>query len=93
MHRSKYFSYIDGLRAISVFLVFFYHLWPEKISGGYLGVDIFFVISGLVISKSIFEEKLITGKIQLYNFYVRRIKRIFPALIVVVVSTTSLYFF
>lgn len=73
--------------------MFLYHLIPNKITGGFLGVDIFFVISGLVISRSIFEEKFRTGRFQLIDFYIRRAKRIFPILFFVVILTILTYFY
>ena len=82
---SKDFSYrsdIDGLRAIAVLSVFAFHLAPDQVSGGFVGVDIFFVISGFLISSIIYKE-LESGTFSVAEFYVRRIRRIFPALIVV----------
>ena len=76
---------IDGLRAISILLVLAYHAFPEVIPGGYIGVDIFFVISGYLITKIILEE-INNQSFSLLNFYSRRIKRIFPALILVLFS-------
>jgi peptidoglycan/LPS O-acetylase OafA/YrhL len=58
----QYLNYIDALRAISVVLVIFFHLNPEYFSLGYLGVDIFFVISGYVITNSIYEQQLVKNK-------------------------------
>ena len=92
MAKINYLGFIDGLRGISVALVFLFHLIPEKFSGGFLGVDIFFVISGFVISKSLFEEKKKTGKFQLIKFYIRRFKRIFPVLFFVIIFCTIFYF-
>lgn len=74
---------IQFLRAISVILVFFYHLKIEFFKFGYLGVDIFFVISGYVITSRLFDELIKTNKIKFTEFYTRRIKRIFPVLIFV----------
>jgi peptidoglycan/LPS O-acetylase OafA/YrhL len=73
---------IDGLRAISVLAVVGFHAAPGLISGGFIGVDIFFVISGYLISKIIFES-LDKGTFSFSEFYSRRIRRIFPALIFV----------
>ncbi len=80
----KYRTEIDGLRAIAVLSVFFFHLQPEMVPGGFLGVDIFFVISGYLITGIILRENLL-GTFSFGNFYARRIKRIFPALFVVIV--------
>lgn len=92
MNKTSYLGSIDGLRAISITLVFLYHLVPQIISGGFLGVDVFFVISGYVISKSLFEERNKTGKFELIKFYIRRFKRIFPILFLVTTFSILLYF-
>jgi len=73
---------IDGLRAIAVLLVVGFHAFPGLLPGGYIGVDIFFVISGYLITGLILHE-LETKQFSFTAFYARRIKRIFPALIVV----------
>ena len=74
-------QHIQFLRAISVLLVFFYHLKLEIFSFGFLGVDIFFVISGYVITSRLYEELENKNRIDFISFYVRRIKRIFPVLV------------
>ena len=76
---------IDGLRAIAVVSVILYHaninIFNYKIfSGGFVGVDIFFVISGYLITSLILKELKITGKFSFLNFYQRRARRILPAL-------------
>ncbi|MGI4777119.1 MAG: acyltransferase family protein [Janthinobacterium lividum] len=76
---------IDGLRAIAVVSVVAFHAFPEWIKGGFVGVDIFFVISGFLISKIIFQN-LDRGTFSFADFYARRIKRIFPALLLVLVA-------
>jgi peptidoglycan/LPS O-acetylase OafA/YrhL len=81
----KYRLDIDGLRAIAVLSVVFYHAFPSWIRGGFIGVDIFFVISGFLISTILFEN-LDKGTFSFAEFYVRRIKRIFPALIIVLIA-------
>ncbi|MBB3212984.1 peptidoglycan/LPS O-acetylase OafA/YrhL [Herbaspirillum sp. Sphag1AN] len=84
-----YRSDIDGLRAIAVLGVLGFHASPFHIRGGFVGVDIFFVISGYLISKIIF-EKLDKGTFSFGNFYASRIKRILPALILVLAATLVL---
>jgi len=75
----KYRPDIDGLRALAVLSVVLYHAFPLALRGGYVGVDIFFVISGYLISSILFAE-FAKGKFSLAGFYGRRIRRIFPAL-------------
>ncbi|MCA3238995.1 MAG: acyltransferase [Curvibacter sp.] len=79
---SAYRADIDGLRAIAVLAVLAYHAFPSALPGGFVGVDIFFVISGYLISRHILEE-LATRSFSLRSFYARRVRRIFPALILV----------
>jgi len=81
----KYRPDIDGLRAIAVLSVVGFHAFPEWLHGGFIGVDIFFVISGYLISTIIFEN-LERNSFSFADFYGRRIRRIFPALIVVLGS-------
>src|SRR5664279_5030085 len=81
----KYRADIDGLRAIAVLSVVGYHAAPSWIKGGFVGVDIFFVISGFLISTIIFEN-LQRGSFSFIEFYSRRVRRIFPALVVVLTS-------
>ena len=88
-HKSTYHSEIDGLRAFAVLSVVAFHAFPAWLKGGFVGVDIFFVISGFLITSHIF-KKLDEGKFSFSDFFSRRIKRIFPALIVVIL--TSLIF-
>ena len=81
----KYRADIDGLRAIAVLSVVGFHAFPARLVGGFIGVDIFFVISGFLISTIIFSN-LERGYFDLIDFYSRRIKRIFPSLLVVLLS-------
>ncbi len=81
----KYRPDIDGLRAIAVVAVVLFHAFPSLMKGGFIGVDIFFVISGYLVSTIIFES-LDKGNFSFIEFYVRRINRIFPALILVLIS-------
>lgn len=83
--RPKYRADIDGLRAIAVLAVVGFHAFPEWVTGGYIGVDVFFVISGFLISTILFEN-LEKDTFTFSEFYTRRIKRIFPALLIVLVS-------
>lgn len=85
--RESYFrSDIQGLRGIAVLLVVIYHT-GFAFPGGFIGVDMFFVISGFVITQVLLREYEETGKISLSHFYARRARRLIPALSVVVIST------
>jgi peptidoglycan/LPS O-acetylase OafA/YrhL len=78
---------IQGLRAVAVGLVVLFHLWPLRLSGGYVGVDVFFVISGYLITSHIFREVEQTGTLRVTRFWARRIRRLLPAsLLVLAVS-------
>lgn len=70
---------IQALRAIAVMAVVFYHLWPANVRGGYVGVDIFFVISGFLITRHLSDEVERSGHIRLTQFWARRIRRLLPA--------------
>jgi peptidoglycan/LPS O-acetylase OafA/YrhL len=82
----KWRSDIDGLRAVAVIFVLLYHAFPFRFKGGFVGVDIFFVISGYLIGKAV-KDEIDRQEFSLSQFYYRRIRRIYPALIVVVFST------
>jgi len=84
---------IEGLRALAVGLVIAYHYGLDQIPGGFIGVDVFFVISGFLITKLLIDEANHSGKISFSNFWARRIRRIIPMSFVVIVVTViaSLY--
>ena len=81
-YKSSYRSEIDGLRAFAVLSVVAFHAFPSWLKGGFVGVDVFFVISGFLITSHIFEN-LDKGQFSFTDFFGRRIRRIFPALILV----------
>lgn len=81
----KYRPDIDGLRAVAVLAVVAFHAFPNWARGGFIGVDVFFVISGYLISTIIFKN-LDKGTFSFTEFYARRIKRIFPALFLVLIA-------
>lgn len=80
---------IDGLRAIAVFMVLMVHAFPKKLPNGYVGVDIFFVISGYLITSILLRDFSINN-FSIKDFYIRRINRIFPALLLVLVFTMAM---
>jgi peptidoglycan/LPS O-acetylase OafA/YrhL len=86
LNQSKYRPEIDGLRAIAVVSVLLFHAFPKRFPAGFIGVDIFFVISGFLIT-SILLNQVGKGSFSYIDFYSRRIKRIFPALLLVLAST------
>ncbi len=85
---NRYIHSVDGLRAVAVIAVLLYHLGIDWIPGGFLGVDLFFVISGYVITGLILDSIEKSGGLDLRAFYLSRIRRLVPALIAMVVLTT-----
>ncbi len=85
LHRTD----IDGLRAIAILAVVIFHAFPGSLIGGFTGVDVFFVISGFLISTIIFKG-LENGDFRFMDFYARRIRRLFPALLVVLMACCAL---
>lgn len=83
-HHKIYRPDIDGLRAVAVLCVVIFHAFPSLLPGGFIGVDIFFVMSGYLISTILFES-LNNKKFSFFDFYLRRAKRIFPSLIVILI--------
>lgn len=88
----KYRPDVDGLRAIAVTAVVLFHAFPSLLRGGFAGVDIFFVISGFLIGNIILSE-LAGGTFSLADFYARRVKRIFPALLLVLMASFAFGWF
>ena len=78
---------IDGLRAIAILPVVLFHTGFSQASGGFVGVDIFFVISGFLITGILINEFDRNGRISIVNFYARRIRRLLPAILVVLAFT------
>ena len=86
IHAPSYRADVDGLRALAVLAVVGFHAFPAMLPGGFVGVDVFFVISGFLIS-SIILRALDGGTFSLRTFYARRILRIFPALTLVLAAS------
>lgn len=95
MIKKNYRPDIDGLRAIAVILVVLFHAFPKLLPGGFIGVDIFFVISGFLITGILFDD-ITNNRLDIINFYQRRIVRLLPALILIfiaVFAAGNIYFF
>lgn len=88
--KSRYIPALDGLRTLAVVAVVLYHLNLTWAQGGLLGVTIFFVLSGYLITRLLINEVSKTGRIDLKSFWIRRIRRLFPAVVTVVVVTCAL---
>lgn len=92
MSHLKYRADVDGLRALAVIPVVLFHCGVSIMSGGYVGVDVFFVISGFLITTAIAKD-LQSGRFSIAEFYVRRIRRILPALVAVVLASLAVSVF
>jgi peptidoglycan/LPS O-acetylase OafA/YrhL len=92
MLQNNYRLDIQGMRAIAVLLVFFAHANWFGFSGGFVGVDIFFVISGYVITQLLFKQYQHQGTITLHQFYARRLQRLFPLLLITILVTSLVSF-
>lgn len=82
-------SDVTGLRAIAVLPVLLFHAWPTLLPGGFVGVDVFFVISGYLISGILFRQLQRTGSVDFLDFYAKRIRRIMPNLLCVLLFTVA----
>jgi len=90
--KRRYITGFDGLRAIAVLGVIGYHLWPDRIVGGWLGVPLFFILSGYLITDLLLQEYGRTGRIKIWSFWIRRLKRLIPALLVMLLATSVIIF-
>jgi peptidoglycan/LPS O-acetylase OafA/YrhL len=93
LEHPKYRPDIDGLRALAVLSVVFYHAFPMAVTGGFVGVDVFFVISGFLISTIIFGSLFRYATFDFAEFYGRRIRRIFPALAIVLLASFAFAYY
>ena len=84
---------VEGLRAVAVLLVVLFHAGAPSLSGGYVGVDVFFVISGFVITGVLLRERASSGRTSILAFYGRRCRRIIPAATLVIIVTVFLSYF
>ena len=90
--RSSRLAGLDGLRALAVIAVALYHFFPAMLPGGFIGVDVFFVISGFLITGLLVSEHTRTGRISLHRFWQRRARRLVPPLIPVVLISCTIAF-
>ncbi len=88
-HALSYRPDIDGLRAIAVMSVVLYHFGVPGLKGGFIGVDVFFVISGFLIGGLLWREAEDTGRVRLLCFFARRIQRLLPAFVVMALTTAA----
>ena len=87
----RYRPHLDGLRAVAVYLVVAYHSGLGVFSGGFIGVDIFFVLSGFLVTKILVRDLASVGHVRGRQFYARRVRRILPAASVTLVATALVY--
>ncbi|HYO86826.1 MAG TPA: acyltransferase, partial [Dermatophilaceae bacterium] len=80
---------VQALRALAIVLVLVYHAFPTVVPGGFVGVDVFFVISGFLITLLLLRELQSTGRINLWSFYARRVRRLMPAALTTTVVTVA----
>lgn len=85
-----YLRGLDGLRALAALAVLVYHVAPNWMPGGFMGVDVFFVLSGFLITAMLTQERSLTGKIRVRSFWVRRLRRLFPAVTLTVLITVPI---
>ena len=88
---STYRPYLDGLRAIAVYLVVLFHAGSGQFTGGYVGVDVFFVLSGFLVTQLLLRDIVSDGRIRLGRFYSRRFRRLLPAAFVVLIVSAAVY--
>lgn len=89
MRSKQYVTGIDGVRTLAVLGVIIYHLLPTTLPGGYLGVPLFLLISGYFVTLQLVRQMDQTGGIQLTKFYLKRLRRLYPVLIVMLTVTTA----
>ena len=92
LYATNYRPDIDGLRALAVMAVIAFHAFPERVSGGFIGVDVFFVISGFLITH-LLQVGLTKQNFNLRSFYASRVRRLFPSLILVLIACQILGWF
>jgi peptidoglycan/LPS O-acetylase OafA/YrhL len=88
--RPGFRSDIEGLRGVAILLVVGFHAGVSRLAGGFVGVDVFFVLSGYLITGLLAREVMRTGDVDLPEFYARRARRLLPALLVVLLATIAI---
>lgn len=86
--RGNYLAHVDGLRAVAIALVVVYHAWPHELTGGFVGVDVFFVVSGFLITRLMLAE-MQAGTFSIFAFFARRIRRLLPAATLMIVAVLA----
>jgi peptidoglycan/LPS O-acetylase OafA/YrhL len=89
--RSHYRAYLDGVRALAVYLVVAFHAGVGRFDGGFIGVDVFFVLSGYLVTQLLLRDLHRTGRIRFGRFYSRRFRRLLPAAFVTLIVTSVVY--
>src|SRR5437588_13065494 len=89
--RAHYRAHLDGLRTVAVYLVVAFHAGLRGFDGGFIGVDVFFVLSGFLVTSILFRDLAGDGRISHLRFYARRARRILPAAIVTLVVSAVAY--
>ena len=87
----SYRPFLDGLRAVAVYLVVVFHAGADRFTGGFLGVDVFFVLSGFLVTQLLLRDLSATGTISFRRFYARRFRRLLPAAFVVLIITAMVF--
>jgi peptidoglycan/LPS O-acetylase OafA/YrhL len=88
----EYRPYLDGLRAVAVYLVVLFHAGASRFAGGYIGVDVFFVLSGYLVTQVLLRDIGANGSVRFVRFYARRIRRLLPAAFVTLLVTAAVYY-
>lgn len=91
IEEARYRPHLDGLRAIAVYLVVAFHAGLARATGGFVGVDVFFVLSGYLVTTVLLRDVEEQGRIRLARFYARRVRRLLPAAVVALVVTLVAY--
>src|SRR4051812_27361298 len=86
-----YRPYLDGLRAVAVYLVVLFHAGSDRFDGGYVGVDVFFVLSGYLVTTLLLRDRRSHGSIRFGRFYARRVRRLLPAAFATLIVTALVY--